>query len=345
MERQPRMSDVQDGAKVVVFALGGTIASSRARPDAQGITPELGVADLLATLPPLGDEIELEGIDFRRVPSGDLTFEDLLELAHGVEAAFARGARGVVVIQGTDTLEETAFALDLLVRGRDPVVVTGAMRSSNEVGHDGPANVLSALRVAGATSSREVGSVVVFNDEIHAARFVHKAHATSPSTFVSPSAGPLGRVLEGRVRWTMSVPRLASVGVAESQRLAPVALVRLALGDDARVLDQLAGLGFAGVVVEGFGGGHVPARVVAALEALNKEIPVVLASRTGAGEVLRQTYGYPGAEIDLRSRGLTFAGSLDGLKARVALTLALAAYSSRELALDALNAVIDSVTF
>lgn len=339
------MSESKEIVKVAVFALGGTIASSRARPDAAGITPELGVADLLATLPPLGDAWELEGIDFRRAPSGDLTFEDLLELAQALEAAFARGARGVVVIQGTDTLEETAFALDLLVQGRGPVVVTGAMRSSNEVGHDGPANVLSALRVAGMTSSLEVGSVVVFNDEIHAARFVHKGHATSPSTFVSPSAGPLGWVSEGRVRWTTSVTRLASVGVPEARRLGPVALVRLALGDDARVLDQLAGLGFVGAVVEGFGAGHVPARVVAALEALNERIPVVVTSRTGAGEVMRQTYGYPGAEIDLRSRGVTFAGALDGLKARVALTLALAGHSSRDLALDAFNDVVTSVTF
>ncbi|HEY7932011.1 MAG TPA: asparaginase [Acidimicrobiales bacterium] len=335
---------VADSKKVVVFALGGTIASTPSSASASGITPALGVSALLASLPPFDASIAVEGVDFRKMPSGDLTFDDLVSLGDALNAAFDRGAHGAVVIQGTDTLEETAFALDLLVAHRGTVAVTGAMRSSNEAGHDGPSNVLSAVRVAAAETSWQPGTVVVFNDEIHAARYVHKGHATSPATFVSPSAGPLGWAIEGRVRWTSRVSPLVGVRVPATSRPGPVALVRCALGDDARLIEQLASLGYVGVVVEAFGAGHVPARIVDALEALNHEVPVVITTRTGAGETLRHTYGFPGAEIDLQSRGLTFAGVLDGLKARVALTVVLAAYPDRARAMDAFGAIVASVT-
>lgn len=335
---------VNDPKKVVVFALGGTIASTTSSAGATGIVPALGVTALLASLPPFEPSLTVEGVDFRTMPSGDLTFGDLVSLSDALNGAFDAGAHGAVVIQGTDTLEETAFALDLLVRRAGTVAVTGAMRSSKEVGHDGPSNILSAVRVAAATTSWKPGTVVVFNDEIHAARYVHKGHATSPSTFVSPSAGPLGWTIEGRVRWTSRVSELAGVSVPEESRLGHVALVRCTIGDDDRLIRRIAELGYVGAIVEGFGAGHVPARVVDALEALNDEIPVVIATRTGAGETLRHTYGFPGAEIDLQSRGLTFAGALDGLKARVALTLVLAAYPNRARALEAFAAVITSLT-
>ncbi|HQU00711.1 MAG TPA: asparaginase [Acidimicrobiales bacterium] len=326
------------------MALGGTIASSLASAEARGITPSLGVANLLASIPAIETVAEVDGVDFRRMPSGDLTFVDLVELAGRIDEALHAGAHGVVVIQGTDTLEETAFALELLVRTTGTVVVTGAMRSPNEVGHDGPANVLAAVRVAAAPRSAHVGCVVVMNDEIHAARFARKTHSTSPATFRSPSAGPLGWCVEGRVRWTSSVRPLADVGRPVVARLAAVAILRLALGDDARLIESLARLDYAGAVIEGFGAGHAPARVVDALETLAQSVPVVLASRTGAGEVLSATYGYPGGEIDLLHRGLVSSGALDALKARVALTLALAAHDNRRDALDAFARVVASVT-
>lgn len=329
--------------KVVVLALGGTIASSLASPEARGITPSLGVANLLASIPALEKVAEIEGVDFRRMPSGDLTFADLVELADTINDALLAGAHGAVVIQGTDTIEETAFALDLLVRTAGRVVVTGAMRSPHEVGHDGPANVLSAVRVAASPRGDQGGTVVVMNDEIHAARFVRKTHSTSPATFRSPSAGPLGWCVEGRVRWTSSVRPLADIGRPDAARLAAVAILRLALGDDARLIESLHRLDFAGAVIEGFGAGHVPARVVDALETLARSMPVVLSSRTGAGEVLSATYGYPGAEIDLLERGLVSSGALDALKARVALTLALSAHDDYRDALAAFSRVVASV--
>ncbi|MDP9466986.1 MAG: asparaginase, partial [Actinomycetota bacterium] len=266
---------------------------------------------------------------FRQCASGDLTMEDLVALAAEVQRRLDTGATGVVVTQGTDTVEETSFALDLLVRHPRPVVVTGAMRNPTLPGADGPANMLAAVQVASSPSFVDQGCVVVMNDEVHAARFVRKTHTSSPSTFVSPTTGPIGWVVEGRVRAALrpvALPPIAAV----TREVPPVALLKVALGDDSRTVQQLEVLGYAGVVVEALGGGHVPARMVPALEAVASRVPVVLASRTGGGEVLRQTYGFPGSERDLIARGLVPAGALDGLKARILLSLLLGGGAQRD---------------
>jgi L-asparaginase len=311
--------------RVVVFSLGGTIASTGdAAPVTGGVVPRLGAAELVAAVPQLRDAAELETVAFRQVPSGDLTPADLTELAAAITARFDGGADGVVVTQGTDTIEETSFALDLLVRTPRPVVVTGAMRNPTLAGPDGPANLLAAVQVAAAPAAAGLGALVVLNDEIHAARFVRKTHTASPSTFRSPSAGPLGWVVEGRPRIALRPAPLDVLPAAAREDVPAVALLTAALGDDSRLIARVEELGYAGVVLEAFGGGHVPAHVVPALADLASRIPVVLASRAGGGEALRETYGFPGSERDLLARGLVPAGFLDGPKARVLLSLLLA---------------------
>lgn len=312
---------------VAVFSLGGTIAStSDSQEGAGGVTPRLGARELVAAVPQLEGVATLDPVAFRQTASGDLTFEDLVALAGAIEKKLADGAAGVVVTQGTDSIEETSFALSLLVDDTRPVVVTGAMRNPTLAGADGPANILSAVQVACSPQARGLGTVVVFNDEIHSARFVRKTHTSSTATFQSPTVGALGWVVEGRPRIalapTVSLPVIPKPSAAET--LPAVALLTLSLGDDGRLVEQVAALGYKGLVVQAFGGGHVPARMVAALETLAASMPVVLASRTGAGEVLTETYGFPGSERDLLARGLVAAGALDGLKARVLLTLLLA---------------------
>lgn len=284
----------------------------------------MGARELAAAVPALEETAELETVAFRQTASGDLTFEDISALAEQINIQLKGGAAGAVVTQGTDTIEETSFALSLLVDSIRPVVVTGAMRNPTLPGADGPANLLAAVQVASSSVAEGLGTVVVFNDEIHAARYVRKTHTSSPSTFRSMNAGPLGWVVEGRPRIALRpVTNLPTIA-PPTQPVPPVALLRLCLGDDARIVDQIESLGYRGLVLEAFGGGHVPARMVAPLEALSKRIPVVLASRTGAGEVLMETYGFPGSERDLLSRGLIHAGSLDGAKARVLLSFLLA---------------------
>jgi L-asparaginase len=311
--------------RVTVFSLGGTIVSTGGA--ASGVRPQLGVAELIEAVPQLHEVAELETVAFRQIPSGDLTLRDVVELAAEITKRFAAGASGVVITQGTDTIEETSFALDLLVPGPQPVVVTGAMRNPTLAGPDGPANLLAAAQVAAAPEAAGLGTLVVANDEIHAARFVRKTHTSSTAAFRSITPGPLGWVVEGRVRIAFRLPALetdlpSAIGAHE---IPPIALLTSALDDDARLVAEVEKLGYAGLVLEAFGGGHVPAHVVPALEDLASRVPVVLASRTGGGEVLRSTYGFPGSERDLLARGLIAAGFLDGLKARILLSLSLAA--------------------
>ncbi|HCT80294.1 MAG TPA: L-asparaginase [Micromonosporaceae bacterium] len=308
--------------RVVLFALGGTIAMSAGAQG--GVVPALSAAQLLAAIPGLTESaIDLEVNDFRKLPGASLSFDDLHELSAAIRASLEGGADGVVVTQGTDTIEETAYLLDLLHRLPQPVVVTGAMRNPTLAGADGPANLLAAIQVAADPGCRSQGALVVFADEIHAAKRVRKTHSTSGSTFQSANGGPLGYVVAGKpvmlsrltTRFTLPTPPPD----APSPR---IAVVVMSLGDDGVLLEGLAGR-LDGLVVAGFGAGHVPEWTVPALHSLGQSMPVVLASRTAGGPVLTSTYGFPGSERDLISKGLIPAGFLDPYKARVLLRCAL----------------------
>lgn len=307
--------------KVAVLSLGGTISSVRG--SGPGVVPRLTGKDLVESVPQISGVAEVEAESLRQMPSSDLTVEDLIEVAEEARRRIAGGAHGVVITQGTDSIEETAFAMDLLVEGDAPVVITGAMRNPTLPGADGPANLLGAVRVAASDEVRGLGALVVMNDEIHAARFVRKTHTQSPATFQSPVAGPLGWLSEGVVRIAWRIPARHTVEPPPAGAGQQVALLKLAVGDDGRLLSAVREAGYAGLVIEAFGGGHVPSRMVAEVERLASEMPVVLTSRTGSGDVLRNTYGFSGSEMDLLSRGLIWGGVLDGLKARLLLTILL----------------------
>ena len=229
---------------------------------AGGIVPTLSAADLVAGVPQLSEAAELEAISRFDVASGSLTPMHLLEIAALLRDRFAAGdIDGAVVVQGTDTIEDTAFVLDLLVgRGR-AVVVTGAMRSPQTPGADGPANLLAAVRAAADPQLRSTGVVALLNDEIHAARWVQKSHTALTSAFASPSTGRIGIVAEGRVRLDM-LPLRSEIAFDIDRLLAaapcPVAQVPLGLGEDGRLLATLPGLGYRAAVIEAVGGGHVP---------------------------------------------------------------------------------------
>jgi L-asparaginase len=310
--------------RVVVLGLGGTIAMTAGATG--GVTPTLSPQQLLDAVPGLaGTGVAFDVVAFRSRPGAALTFDDLDQLTGAIREHLTAGVDGVVVTQGTDTIEETAYLLDLLHDQPQPVVVTGAMRNPTLAGADGPANLLAAVQVAAGSRARGLGCLVVFADEIHAAARVRKTHSTSPGTFVSPNGGPLGYVVEG-------TPTIITRPVARHVVPTPpgglgrprIGLYTATFGDDGALLHDFAAH-LDGLVTAGFGAGHVPESWLDVLTELAGRMPVVLASRTGAGSVLTGTYGFAGSERDLISRGLIPAGLLDPYKARILLHVALAA--------------------
>lgn len=314
--------------RILLLATGGTIAMT---PGANGgIAPTLGASDLVTAVPGLADIASLEVASFSNKPGASLTLRDLMQLATAIDAGFARGCHGAVVVQGTDTIEETAFALELLVQGTRPVVVTGAMRGPSAPSADGPANLMAAVTVAASPTAAGLGALVVLGDQVHAARYVQKSHTTLLSAFNSPAFGPLGAINEGRLHLSARVTPLPAIARPSQSDESAVALLRIALDDDGRLLPALPGLGYRGAVIEAMGAGHVPTSLAPLIGDLAARMPVILSTRVAAGPVLQASYGFPGSEMDLLSRGVIHGGALGGLKSCLLLRCLLAAGVPRE---------------
>jgi len=326
--------------RVLLVSTGGTITMTPGQGGA--IAPTLSAQDLVQAVPALATRAQLEVWTYSQKPGASLDLQDLVNLAGELDRRLAEGGlAGAVVVQGTDTIEETAFVLDLLCRGPQPVVVTGAMRGAAAPGADGPANLLAAVGVAGDPALVGQGAVAVLNDEVHAARWVQKGHTALPSAFGSPGGAPLARVIEGRVRVQALLPASPRLPLPAQLAGSEVALIKLVLGDDARLLAELPRLGYRGAVIEAMGAGHVPASWAEPLQALAGHMPVVLATRVAAGPVFTRTYGFGGSETDLIARGLWPAGELPGHKACLLLRLLLAQGWDTERLRQAFEAVRD----
>jgi L-asparaginase len=309
---------------VALISLGGTIAMSG---DPGGVViPRLNARELTATLGPAVGDLDVRARSVRSVPGASLGIDDVYDLAAQVDAERSGGADGVVISQGTDTLEETAFLLDLLLEPSAPVVITGAMRNPTMPGADGPANLTAALLTA-ASGLDLGGVVVVLDDDIHAAARVQKSHTTSSAAFTSDH-GPLGYVSEGRVV-LRSRPATRLPTLPRGDRRVRVPIVMLGLGDDGSGLRAARGadgrIDVDGLVLAALGAGHTPEWLVDPLAEVAARIPVVLTSRTRHGPVLRSTYGFGGSEVELRRRGLLTAGLLDPIRARILLIALLRA--------------------
>jgi L-asparaginase len=309
----------------VVLSTGGTIAMQDDA-TAGGAVPKLGAADFAAQLP--ADVPALRTEEILNLPSSHFTLETLHTIRQRVvQLTEEPQVAGVVVTHGTDTMEETAYLLDLTVPGDKPVVLTGAMRTASDVGYDGHANLLGAVRVAAAPQSRGLGAVIVMNDEIHAACRATKTHTLSTATFQSLAWGPIGRV-EGDA---VIVDRRPERELLPWAGLEPhVPLLKLVVGMGPQPLEDVVARGARGIVIEALGGGRVPPWWLPAIEhARQRGLPVVIASRCPAGRVW-DAYGYPGACRSLAALGCLFAAGINGQKARIKLMVILAAARTTE---------------
>jgi len=309
--------------RATVIFTGGTI-SMRHDPVAGGNVPSLSGADILARTPGLDAIAEVVPIDLGRTPASHFSFEGLFEIAAAIRAAQADPAvDGVVVVQGTDVIEETAFFWDLVLDDPTPVVVTGAMRSASESGYDGPGNLRDAIACAVDPSLRGEGVVVVLAGAIDAADDVTKTHATALDTFRSLNDGPLGRV--GPEGVSLRRRRGPRRHVAATSAAGRVRLITAHVAMDGSLLDAAVDAGADGLVVEATGAGNTAGDLLdAAVRAMGQGIPVVLTTRCPAGAA-GTGYAFRGGGATWVGAGAMLAGTLTGPKARIALALGLGA--------------------
>lgn len=305
---------------IEIIALGGTIAS-KPELDGKGVTPNLTADDLIDSIPQVRNIATIKTRTFARIPSVEIDLALLFNLVALINNLEAEGATGIVITQGTDTIEETAYILSLLYSGKIPVIVTGAMRHPGMPGSDGPANIVAAITCAASPASHGQGILVVFNDQIHAAQWVQKRHTSSVDAFWSPA--PLGWLAEGNPVFRVSCPHGSVISIPKNVSEPFVPILKPGLGEKPVLVKVALDAGAFGIVAELSGGGHCSESWADELASAAASIPVVFSSRTRGGRVLNSTYGQNGAEIDLINRGLIPSVDLDALKSRLLLTLLL----------------------
>jgi len=306
---------------VVFFFTGGTI-SMKHDEALGGAVPALSGEEILAHDPELAQLGNVEVVNFGRLAGPQVTPRHMWELSEQIREHLRRPeVSGVVVTHGTDTLEETAFFLDLRHHSDKPVIVIGAMRNASELSYDGPANVRAAMRVAIDEGARGQGVFVLLNETIHAAAYATKMDTQAIETFQSPVFGPLGIVDKDRVFFARLLKFRQTI---DTERLEErVDLFQMYAGADGRFIDAAREQGAQGIVIEGTGRGNVPPMTLPAIQrAIDAGLPVLISTRCAQGRVL-DTYAYEGSGRDLRNRGVIFAGNLTGPKARILLMLAL----------------------
>lgn len=307
--------------KVAIVFNGGTI-SMKVDPRVQAAVPSLSGEEIVAMVTGIEKYANIESYDFSNVPSPFVTPDDMMKLSKYVKDLLDReDISGVVVTHGTDSLEETAYLLDLTIKNDKPVVVTGAMRSSSELGYDGPANLSAAICTAISDEARGKGVLICMNGELNSASEVTKANSMSLSAFRSPGFGHLGIVDNNQVIFYRDnlTRHHIDTDIVETK----VSLIKCVSGMDSRFIDFCIDQGDKGIVIEGMGRGNIPPKMVDGIKrALGKGIVLVLVSRCFEGRVL-DTYGYTGGGKELRNLGVIFGDNLPGQKARIKLMIAL----------------------
>lgn len=306
---------------IMVVFTGGTF-SMKIDEKTGGAVPYFHGDELLELIPDAKKIANLDTFEFGMYPGPHMTPEIMFDLSKKVKSIIDRtDIDGVIVTHGTDTLEETAYLLDLTIKTEKPIVVIGAMKTSSEPDWDGPINLLDAIRIINNDNSKGMGVLVCLNGEINAASEVTKTHTEDIETFHSLDFGALGFVDKGKV-WFNRMPR--KLEFIETDKInSNVDLIKVYAGMDEKFFRFSADSGAEGIVVEAMGVGNVPPKTFEGIKyALSKNIPIVLTSRCPAGETL-DIYGYPGAGKWLKEAGVLFTDYLNGQKARIKLMLCL----------------------
>ena len=302
--------------KILVLHTGGTISMQA---DATGAVVTSQENPMNHVSNPL-EGIEVHTLDFFNLPSPHIKPKHMLALYHKIKEE-ADNYDGVVITHGTDTLEETAYFLDTMKIPPIPIVLTGAMRSSNELGSDGVYNYLSALRDASDDKAADKGVLVVMNDEIHAAKYVTKTHTTNVSTFQTPTHGPLGLIMKQEILYFKTAEPRVRFDLEHIQGLVPIISAYAGMTDE--LIDMLDLEQLDGLVIQAFGAGNVPKETAQKLEnLLQKGIPVALVSRCCNG-IAEPVYAYQGGGVQLQQAGVFFVKELNAQKARLKLLIAL----------------------
>ena len=302
--------------KILVLHTGGTI-SMQADDSGSVVTSQENPMNHVSN--PL-EGVEVHALDFFNLPSPHIKPKHMLALYQKIKEE-ADHYDGFVITHGTDTLEETAYFLDTMEVPHKPIVLTGAMRSSNELGSDGVYNYLSALRVASDDKAADKGVLVVMNDEIHAAKYVTKTHTTNVSTFQTPTHGPLGLIMKQEILYFKTAEPRIRFDLERSQGLIPIIPVYAGMTEELLNLlpvDQLDGL-----IIQAFGAGNVPKETSQKLNALIQEgLPIALVSRCFNG-IAEPVYAYEGGGVCLQNAGVFFVKELNAQKARLKLLIAI----------------------
>lgn len=314
--------------KVAVIFTGGTI-SMKIDPRISAAIPALSSEEIMSMVTNIDKFADIEIINFERIPGPHMTPDKMMELSNIIKQLLSRDdIDAVIVTHGTDTLEETAYLLDLNIFCEKPIVVVGAMRNGSELGYDGPSNLAAAICTVVSEQSKNKGVLVVMNNEVNAASEVTKTHTLSLDTFKSPEFGPLGIVDNDEVIFYRDIVKHHHIETSSIEN--DVYLIKSAAGMDSSIIDFCIEKGAKGIILEGMGRGNIPPMMVDGIKrAIKRGIIVVLVSRCPKGRVLG-SYGYDGGGQKLRELGVIFGGSLNGQKARIKLMLALSVTNSKK---------------
>ncbi len=307
--------------KVAIVFTGGTI-SMKVDERLKAAIPALEDEEIVATVTGIEKMAEIKLFHFGAYPGPHMTPSLMVKLSKLVQNIISReDIEGVVITHGTDCLEETAYFLDLSIKTDKPIVLTGSMRNSSELGYDGPANLSASICTICSEESKGKGVLVVMNNQVNAADEVTKTHTLSLDTFQSMDFGPLGIVDQDKVIYYRDRKSRTIIPVSEIEP--KIALIKTAVGMDSDYMDYVLDRGYKGIVIEAMGRGNVPPAMVEGIErAIKSGIPVVLVSRCPKGRVL-DTYGYEGGGRGLREMGIILGDNLSGQKARIKLMLVL----------------------